>query len=47
MRSFCHRPWHLDEVFARNSGVKHYSWQDVDHEGKVLESFVTKRRHEP
>ncbi len=25
-------------------GVKHYLWRAVDHEGEVLESFVTKRR---
>jgi putative transposase len=25
-------------------GVKHYLWRTVDHEGEVLESFVTKRR---
>jgi putative transposase len=26
------------------NGVKHYLWRAVDHEGEVLESFVTKRR---
>lgn len=26
------------------NGVKHYLWRVVDHEGEVLESFVTKRR---
>jgi putative transposase len=25
-------------------GVKHYLWHAVDHDGEVLESFVTKRR---
>jgi putative transposase len=25
-------------------GVKHSLWRAVDHEGEVLESFVTKRR---
>ena len=25
-------------------GVNHYLWRTVDHEGEVLESFVTKRR---
>jgi putative transposase len=44
MRSFKHRQWHLDEVFVKTNGVKHYLWRAVDHEGKVLESFVTKRR---
>ncbi len=44
IRSFKHRQWHLDEVFVKINGVKHYLWRAVDHEGKVLESFVTKRR---
>ena len=44
MRSFRHRRWHLDEVFVKINGVKHYLWRAVDHEGGVLESFVTKRR---
>ncbi len=26
------------------NGVKHYLWRAVDHEGEVIESFVTKRR---
>ncbi|GAB5448409.1 IS6 family transposase [Gymnodinialimonas sp.] len=36
--------WHLDEVFVRINGRQHYLWRAVDHEGEVLESFVTKRR---
>jgi putative transposase len=44
MRSFRHRQWHLDEVFVKINGVKHYLWRAVDHEGEVLESFVTMRR---
>ena len=36
--------WHLDEVFVRINGEVHYLWRAVDHEGEVLESFVTKRR---
>jgi len=43
MRSFRHRRWHLDEVFVKINGVKHHLWRAVDHEGEVLESFVTKR----
>jgi putative transposase len=42
MRSFRHRRWHLDEMFVKINGVKHYLWRAVDHEGEVLESFVTK-----
>ena len=36
--------WHLDEVFVRINGDMHYLWRAVDHEGEVLEVFVTKRR---
>jgi len=36
--------WHLDEVFVRINGETHYLWRAVDHEGEVLETFVTKRR---
>ena len=36
--------WHLDEVFVRNNGETHYLWHTVDHEGEVLEVFVTKRQ---
>ena len=36
--------WHLDEVFVKINGETHYLWRTVDHEGEVLEAFVTKRR---
>jgi len=36
--------WHLDEVFVRINGETFYLWRAVDHEGEVLESFVTKKR---
>jgi putative transposase len=36
--------WHLDEVFVRINGVQHYLWRAVDHEGEVLEAFVSKTR---
>ena len=36
--------WHLDEVFVKVNGVRHYLWRAVDHEGEVLESYVTKTR---
>jgi len=38
------RCWHLDEVFVKINGARHYLWRAVDHEGEVLESFVTKTR---
>ena len=36
--------WHLDEVFVKINGVQHYLWRAVDHEGEVLEAYVTKAR---
>ena len=33
-----------DEVFVKINGKTHYLWRAVDHEGEVLEVFVTKRR---
>ena len=44
MRAYSNWQWHLDEVFVRINGETHYLWRAVDHEGEVLESFVTKRR---
>lgn len=35
--------WHLDEVFVKINGETHYLWRAVDHEGEVLEVFVTDR----
>ena len=37
--------WHLDEVFVKINGERFYLWHPVDHEGEVLECFVTKRRN--
>ncbi len=34
----------LDEMFVKINGDRHYLWRAVDHEGEVLESFVTKTR---
>ena len=42
--SYSHWRWHLDEVFVLINGETHYLWRAVDHEGEVLEVFVTKRR---
>ena len=36
--------WHLDLIFVKINGERHYLWRAVDHEGEVLESFVTKMR---
>ena len=44
MRSYSNWQWQLDEVFVKINGEMYYLWRAVDHEGEVLESYVTKRR---
>ena len=36
--------WHLDEVFVKIRGETHYLRRAVDHEGSVIEAYVTKKR---
>ena len=36
--------WHLAEVFVKINGEIQHLWRAVDHEGEVLEAFVSKRR---
>jgi len=45
MRGFRQWRWHLDEVFVKINGERHYLWRAVDHEGEILESYVTKKRN--
>ncbi len=33
-----------ERVFVKINGELHYLWRAIDHEGEVLETFVTKRR---
>ena len=44
LRSVPQWRWHLDEVFVRINGATHYLWRAVDHEGELLEGYVTKAR---
>ena len=44
MRSHAHWRWHLDEVYVKINGEMRYLWRAVDHEGEVLESYVTTTR---
>jgi putative transposase len=44
MRAYTHWRWHLDEVYVKINGEMHYLWRAVDHEGEVLEYFVSKTR---
>ena len=44
MRTHIQWRWHLDEVFVRINGDIYRLWRAVDHQGEVIEVFVTKRR---
>ena len=44
LRSWPQWRWHLDEMFVKINGERHYLWRAVNHEGEVLESYVTKKR---
>ncbi|WP_293977432.1 DDE-type integrase/transposase/recombinase [Sphingomonas sp.] len=44
MRGFRQWRWHLDEVFVQINCQTHYLWRAVDHEGELLESYLTKTR---
>ncbi len=45
LRAFSRWKWHVDEVFVKVNGKRHYLWRAVDHEGEVLEAVVTKCRN--
>jgi putative transposase len=36
--------WHMDEIFVKTNGDLYYLWRAIDHEGEVLECYVSKRR---
>jgi putative transposase len=44
MRQFTHWRWHVDEMYVKINGEMRYLWRAVDHEGEVLESYVTETR---
>ena len=44
MRGVRHWRWHLDEMYVRLNGEMVYLWRAVDHEGEILESYITKTR---
>ncbi|PWI06990.1 IS6 family transposase [Streptomyces sp. NWU339] len=37
--------WHLDEVFVKINGVRHYLWRAVGQDGTVLDILVQNRRN--
>ena len=44
IRAYSSWQWYPDEVFVKINGETHYLWRAMDHEGELLESYVTKRR---
>ncbi|GAA1329841.1 hypothetical protein GCM10009647_068620 [Streptomyces sanglieri] len=36
--------WHLDEVFLKINGVRHYLWRAVDQDGTVLDILLQSKR---
>jgi putative transposase len=45
MRGFRHRKWHLNEMYVRLNGeMDGLLWRAVDHQGEILESYLTKTR---
>ena len=44
MRNVRQWRWHLDEMYVKLNGEMVYLWRAVDHEGEILESFVTRKR---
>jgi transposase-like protein len=37
--------WHLDEVFIKVNGQRHYLWRAVDQHGNVVDILVTSQRN--
>jgi putative transposase len=44
MRGFRHWRWHLEEMYVKLNGEMVYLWRAVDHEGEILESYITSTR---
>jgi putative transposase len=44
-RGFPQWQWHLDEMFVKIRGETHYLWRAVDHEGEILEAYLSKKRN--
>jgi len=37
--------WRIEEVFVKINSETRYLWRAVDHEGEVLEAYVSKKRN--
>lgn len=44
MRQVTQCRWHTDEAFAKIADETQYLWRTIDHEGEVIEAYVTKTR---
>lgn len=44
VKGFHNWRWHLDEMYVKLNGDMVYLWRAVDHEGEILESYITKKR---
>lgn len=44
MREFRQWRWHLDEMYVKLNGEMLYLWRAVDHEGEILEIYITRTR---
>ena len=44
MRAFSNWRWHVDEVFVKVNGERHYLWRAVDDEGEILDVLVQRKR---
>ncbi|MFD1786226.1 transposase [Sphingomonas floccifaciens] len=44
MRGFRRWRWQLDETYVKLNGEAVYLWRAVDHEGEILDSYITKSR---
>ncbi|WP_338466173.1 DDE-type integrase/transposase/recombinase [Novosphingobium sp. ZN18A2] len=44
MRGFRHWRWHVDQVYVKINGEIRYLLRAIDHEGEVLESYVTRKQ---
>ena len=44
-RAYSNWRWHMDEVFVKINGKTHYLWRAVDHEGAVLDCYVSRYRN--
>ncbi|MGB6230231.1 MAG: DDE-type integrase/transposase/recombinase [Litorimonas sp.] len=46
MQGFRNWRWHVDEVFVKINGETHCLWRTVDHEGHILDSYITRTREQ-